>query len=65
MATYRITRFFADEKTPHVILARGLSLKAAREWCNNPQTSSSTATGPEADALTRDAGPWFDGFAEE
>lgn len=62
--TYRVTRMYRDHSDRRVI-ARGLTLDAAKAWCQHPETSSSTATSPEAIEHTRQHGPWFDGFERE
>lgn len=62
--TYKIVRkFFRNH--PDEVIAEGLSLAEAREHCSAPETSSSTATGPEAMERTRQMGPWFDVFYKE
>jgi hypothetical protein len=44
------------------IVRRGLTLEDARAHCQDPETSSATATSASAQALTRERGPWFDGY---
>ncbi len=63
--TYKIVRFFVDPDITSQVVAEGLSLEEAREWCNDPETSSRTATSKEAKDLTEEVGPWFDGYEEE
>lgn len=63
--TYVIKRFFQREEVPTRTIKRGLSLAEARAWCNDPQTSSATATRETAVALAERLGPWFDGYEEE
>ncbi len=61
---YDIYRFFLKEgKTPELVEI-GLTLEQAREHCEDPQTSSKTATTPTAKARTRKHGPWFDAMKE-
>jgi len=61
MATYRIRRFYRDDPERNGIVTQtGLTLEEAQDWCNNPETSSSTATDPDLSH-----GPWFDGYDEE
>lgn len=63
--TYKVVRrYFNDEHWPEVIV-RGLTLKQAQAHCNDPETSSSTATSPAAVERTERMGPWFDGYEEE
>ena len=57
--TYEIVRFYADRDEPSRVLETGLTLAEAQEHCNDPETSSSTATSPD------EPGMWFDGFREE
>jgi hypothetical protein len=61
--TYKIVRMYRDGH-PSVTLERGLTLEEAQAHCRDPQTSSSTATGDEADRHTALWGPWFDGYEE-
>ena len=56
--SYEIVRFrFKGENT---VLQTGLTLEEAQAHCNDPETSSSTATDPEDEY-----GQWFDGYREE
>ncbi len=63
MATYSIIRFFQGE--PSQVIKTGLTLEEAEAHTADPETSSSTATSPEAMERTYLHGPWFDGFTEE
>lgn len=66
MTTYRIVRFFRDHPGRDTDgLPHGLTLEQAQDWCNDPETSSSTATSASARAVTAALGPWFDGYTEE
>ena len=66
MTTYRIVRFYKDAGRAHPrTITRGLTLEEARAHCSDPETSSSTATTPEAKARTAKLGPWFDGYESE
>lgn len=66
MATYRIVRFYRDdEELNRTTVVRGLTREQAEAHCKHPETSSSTATNPEAVARTREHGAWFDGYEEE
>lgn len=58
---YEIVRFFRGDH-PTEILNPHATLEEAQEHCNDPETSSSTATGPEAQARTAKMGEWFDGY---
>lgn len=57
---YKIVRFYADNR-PNRIIERGLTLEEAQEHCNDPETSSSTAS---ARKRKRISGQWFDGYVE-
>ena len=63
---YKIIRFYFDSSpdTDHVI-RRGLTLEEAQAHCNDPETSSKTATHPDAVAHTEEWGDWFDGWTED
>jgi hypothetical protein len=63
--TYRVVRFYDDPDHPRVIVRRGLTLTEARAHCNDPETSASTATSPEARRHTAQHGAWFDGYENE
>ena len=66
MSTYKIIRFYRDApELNRTVVTRGLTLEQAQEHCHDPETSSSTATSPEAVARTEAHGPWFDGYEEE
>lgn len=63
MAKYRIVRmYFRGGKR---IIRRGLFLSEAQRHCNDPETSSSTATGAKARRITQRMGAWFDGYEQE
>lgn len=63
--TYKIIRGFFRNDVDSRVIATGLTLEEAREHCRDPETSSKTATSTEAEQLTRECGPWFDGYEEE
>lgn len=63
MTTYCVRRFYMNHETETI--KRGLTLDEAQEHCSDPETSSETATSPEARERTEKFGPWFDGYAEE
>lgn len=66
MTTYKIVRFYADNKEMNgEIIATGLTLEQAKAHCNDPETSSSTCTTTQGKERTRVFGPWFDGWTEE
>lgn len=62
MKTYRITRFYQNGNSETV--CKGLSLEQAKEHCQDPETSSRTATNQRAVERTRIFGSWFDGYEE-
>ena len=61
---YRIVRVFEDGHDRQV-LRTGLTLEAAQEWCQDPETSSSTCTSQEGLKRLRDWGRWFDCHEED
>lgn len=66
MTTYMIVRnYFYDGPDDDHIIMRGLTLEGAQAHCNDPRTSSRTATSEWAIAHTEKYGPWFDGYTEE
>lgn len=60
--TYKIVRFFHHSRRSYTI-ATSLTLEQAH--CNDPETSSRTATSKAARARTRKHGEWFDGYYKE
>ena len=62
--TYRIVRRYFEGRKPRV-MKRGLSLKEAQKWCQDPETSSRTCTTHAAVYRTKVYGPWFDGYEKE
>lgn len=59
---YRIVRMYF--KGGKRTVKSGLTLEEAQKHCNDPETSSSTATGAAAKRRTRERGEWFDGYEE-
>lgn len=64
METYRIVRMYQGDH-PTQTVRRGLTLEEAQAHCRDPETSSSTARSSAARKLTRDKGPWFEGYERE
>ena len=62
---YKIVRYHMDSKIDNVVIDRRLTLEEAQKHCQDPETSSKTATGSEALSYTKMHGPWFDGYTEE
>lgn len=59
--SYKILRFYRDDEERNgTVIETGLSLEQAKAWCDDPETSSDTATDPDLSH-----GPWFDGWTEE
>ena len=61
---YQIVRFYQDPAKLTEIVGVVQTLEKAQGHCNDPQTSSQTATDPEALERTREFGEWFDGYRE-
>lgn len=57
MTTYLVRRFCFNEERPEhkQVMASGLSLEEAREWCSDDATHGEFEDGT----------PWFDGYEEE
>lgn len=60
METYNIIRFF--KHGGREVIKKGLTLEEAQEHCSDDETSSTTATSEAALQLTKERGPWFDGY---
>lgn len=60
---FKIVRFF--QNSGNKVVLTGLTLEEAQEWCQSPETSSSTCTDPLNVECTEVNGPWFDGYTEE
>lgn len=65
MTTYQVIRFYADEIFSAETVRTGLTLAQAQAVCNDPETSSRTARGPAALAMTAERGEWFCGYRRE
>ena len=63
--TYKIIRMYCNTPQRNKIIAWGLTLEEAQAHCSDPETSSSTASGLTETLLTKNFGPWFDGYEEE
>ena len=59
--SYKIVRLFKDDWNRKRTIKKGLTLAAAQKHCKDPQTSSSTATGPIA---KRYKSEWFDAYTD-
>jgi hypothetical protein len=65
METYKIVRNYFNQEYESEVIAEGLDLTEAQEWCRDPETSSRTCTSEEGCERTAERGPWFDGYEEE
>jgi hypothetical protein len=63
--SYRVVRFYRDKPGKRTTIFTHATLEEAQAHCRDPQTSSSTATGPSAERRTRMYGPWFDGYEKD
>lgn len=63
---YNIVRMYYNNggRVTRRIIKRNVSLAEARRHCNDPETSSSTATSYAARKRTERVGAWFDGYEE-
>lgn len=61
---YSVIRYHKNDGARKV-MQTGLTLAEAQEHCNDPESSSRTATTSEAEHYTDHHGPWFDGYVEE
>lgn len=62
--TYKIVRQFYRDRKSRTIKS-GLTLEQAQAHCQDPETSSKSATGAKARKRTERFGPWFDGYEAE
>lgn len=65
MTTYKIVRYYQRDGRRNRVIKRGLTLEEAQAHCNDPETSSTTATRAAAKRLTENRGAWFDGYTAE
>jgi len=65
VATYKVVRHYQNAGIRRRTIATGLTLEQAQAHCQNPETSSRTATGKVARARTRRVGEWLDGYDVE
>jgi hypothetical protein len=63
--TYRIERYYYGNAHPTEVIKTGLTLEEVMAHCNDPETSSETATSTMAVEHTKKYGPWFDGYTIE
>ncbi len=61
---YKIVRMFYDRDKRSRTIKTGLTLEQAQAHCQDPETSSRTATSAKAKRYTRTHGAWFDAYEE-
>lgn len=72
MSLYKIVRFYEADRKPRV-MRRNLTLEEAREHCNDPETSSISASKPKGCAHDErkierwhdKQKHWFDGYESQ
>jgi ABC-type nitrate/sulfonate/bicarbonate transport system substrate-binding protein len=65
---YEVVRFYQSDKRRPVVQRRNLDLKQAQDWCNDPETSSATASkysDKQRERLNEKQLNWFDGYREQ
>lgn len=62
---YKIVRKFFNSSKRDRVIDRGLTLGEAKDYCKNPETSSSTCTSASKKRYTKLHGEWFDGYTKE
>lgn len=65
MPTYKILRFYKDERKDREVIKTGLTLEQAQQHCDDPESSSQTCKQPENKSHTKKHGDWFDGYTKE
>lgn len=66
MSTYRVVRYYRESQAMNgTVIKSGVSLEEAQAWCNDPESSSVTATSEAAQWITEQFGPWFDGYEDD
>lgn len=63
--TYKVVRIYFSGDYATEVVSTGLTREQAQAYCQDPQTSSSTCTDPEAVERTALRGAWFCGFERE
>ncbi len=63
---YKIVRMYQREESRRFqrTIKSGLTLEQAQRHCADPETLWSTAKSAKRIRLTRQRGPWFDGYQE-
>ena len=62
---YKIVRHYFSNDISNITIQKNLTLEEAKEWCNDPETSSATCTSVGSLGHTIKYGEWFDGFYEQ
>lgn len=62
MAMYNIIRFHQRENKSSEVINENVTLKEAQRHCNDPDSSSATATSQMTKEYTKKHGQWFDGY---
>jgi hypothetical protein len=64
---YKVVRmFFRDDIPAKVkrVIKTDLTIEEAQAHCRDRESSSKTCTKPALKAITKQYGPWFDGYEE-
>lgn len=61
---WRVVRFYFNKPGQRRTIIDRCTLAQAQVHCNDPETSSATATSSAGRARTRKLGPWFDGYEQ-
>lgn len=66
--TYEVVRMYQDGRKSRT-QQHNLTLEQAQKWCNDPETSSKTASKyagmTKQKNLDRKCGHWFDGYRQQ
>ena len=62
--TYRVVRFYAEDDKRDM-LEGGLTKEQAASLCDDEDACSTTATSEWKKELTKNHGPWFEGYVKE
>jgi hypothetical protein len=61
---YKVVCYYRDNRRKRTV-ETGLTLEQAQAICNDPETSSTTATSAAARRRTKRNGAWFYGYTAE
>ena len=62
MTTYEVVRFYADAGRRTRVIIAECTLEEAQNYCNSPESSSTTCTSKAGKARTHRCGAWFNGY---